>query len=66
MLRRKKPDLLAMLAVIVGLGIIATSLAQGMINPPAEMARLASTNIQTQGTAPLEHQPLVQVRPTRH
>jgi hypothetical protein len=34
MRRRRKPDLLAVLVFIVGLGMIVTSLAQGMLNTP--------------------------------
>lgn len=33
-MKRRKPDLLVVLAVLVGMGVLATSLAQGMMGEP--------------------------------
>ena len=41
--RKKKPDLLAVLVICIGLGVIATSLAQAMLNTPDTEARLTSS-----------------------
>ncbi|WP_455217269.1 hypothetical protein [Kaarinaea lacus] len=35
MKRKRKPDLLAVLAIVVSLGVVASSLAQGMLNSTA-------------------------------
>lgn len=46
--RKKKPDLMVILAVVVGFGVIASSLAQGMLNSSdtetAQLANATSTN----------------------
>lgn len=42
MRRKRKPDLLAVLAIVVGLGVIATGLAQGMLAPEDSDTYLAS------------------------
>ena len=42
MRRKRKPDLLAVLAIVVGLGVIATGLAQGMLAPKDSGTYLAS------------------------
>ena len=42
---KKKPDLLAVLAIVVGIGVIASSLAQGMSDSPEDRAaQLAAAN----------------------
>ncbi len=42
MRRKRKPDLLAVLVVVVGLGVIATTFAQGMFAPTKTATHLAS------------------------
>jgi len=42
MQRRRKPDLLAVLAFIVGLGVIVSSLAQGVLNSSDAKVQLLS------------------------
>jgi len=39
---KRKPDLLAVLVIVVGLGVIATTLAQGMLTPADNGTQLAS------------------------
>ncbi len=39
---KRKPDLLAVLAIVVGLGVIATALAQGILAPADTGTHLAS------------------------
>ena len=39
---KRKPDLLAVLVIVVGLGVIATALAQGMLTPADSGTQLAS------------------------
>ena len=39
---KRKPDLLAVLVIVVGLGVIATALAQGMLTPADGDTQLAS------------------------
>lgn len=47
MKRKRKPDLLAVLAIVVGLGVVASSLAQGMLtSSDTRPAQLAQENIQ--------------------
>lgn len=48
MQRRRKPDLLAVLAFIVGLGVIVSSLAQGVLNSPDTKAQPISHAPQAQ------------------
>ncbi|MCF6211761.1 MAG: hypothetical protein L3K24_14060 [Gammaproteobacteria bacterium] len=38
---KRKPDLLAVLVIVVGLGVIATALAQGMLAPANSSTQLA-------------------------
>jgi len=47
MRRKRKPDLLAVLAVVVGLGVIATGLAQGMRISQDNETYLASNQAKT-------------------
>lgn len=42
MRRKRKPDLLAVLVVVVGLGVIATAFAQGILAPSSTETHLAS------------------------
>ncbi len=51
---KKKPDLLAVLIIVVGLGVIATTLAQGMLAPADTGTHLASN----QTHAPLDDEAL--------
>ncbi len=44
---KRKPDLLAVLVIVVGLGIIATALAQGMLAPADTSTHLASNQPNT-------------------
>ncbi len=44
---KKKPDLLAVLIIVVGLGVIATTLAQGMLAPADTGTHLASNQTNT-------------------
>jgi hypothetical protein len=50
MKRNKKPDLMLILAVVVGLGVIASSVAQGMLrnaDQPSLTAQVSSTQFST-------------------
>lgn len=44
---RRKPDLLAVLIIVVGLGVLATTLAQGMLTPANTSTHLASNQSST-------------------
>lgn len=47
MKRKRKPDLLAVLAIVVGLGVVASGLAQGMLNSAdSKTAQVAQSKIQ--------------------
>lgn len=48
MQRRRKPDLLAVLAFIVGLGVIVSSLAQGVLKSSDTKAQLLTHAPQAQ------------------
>ena len=41
---RKKPDLLAVLAFVVALGVVASSLAQGMFNDTGDASQIANVS----------------------
>ena len=44
MKRKRKPDLMAVLAIVVGLGVVASSFAQGMLSSPeSKTAQLVSS-----------------------
>ena len=44
MKRKRKPDLMVVLAIVVGLGVVASSLAQGMLNSSeSKTAQLVSS-----------------------
>jgi len=51
---KRKPDLLAVLIIVVGLGVLATALAQGMLAPADTDTHLASN----QSNTPLSGQTL--------
>ena len=44
MRRKNKPDLLAVLAIVVGLGVIASGVVQGMLANPTAAAQVASVS----------------------
>ncbi|MEE8379130.1 MAG: hypothetical protein V3R49_01980 [Gammaproteobacteria bacterium] len=44
MKRKRKPDLMVVLAIVVGLGVVASSFAQGMLNSSeSKTAQLVSS-----------------------
>ena len=46
MKRKRKPDLMVVLAIVVGFGVIASGLAQGMLNPSdTKAAQLANAGM---------------------
>ncbi len=51
---KRKPDLLAVLVIVVGLGVIATALAQGMLATADSGTQLASnqSNVIQSGESP--------------
>ncbi len=54
---KRKPDLLAVLIIVVGLGVIATALAQGMLAPTHTGTHLASNQPDTPASLDTRQQP---------
>ena len=57
MKRKRKPDLMAVLAIVVGLGVVASSFAQGMLgSSDSKTAQLVSSAYTIQAVSQTNNQ----------
>jgi hypothetical protein len=56
---KRKPDLMVVLAIVVGLGVVASSIAQGMLrSPDTKAAQLVSSAYAAQAVVQTSNQTL--------